>query len=123
FVEVLMTETVFELKFETYAREPSGETATPTGLSPTITVAVTIFVAMSTTETLLLLTLKSPEFMTYAKGWAYPSVAPQARINTAIVTPRRWICLQKRCRMFRPNNFTEPNLLRNATLLPSPKAV
>ena len=41
-------------KYPTYAWEPSGENATGSGIEPTGIVAVTVFVAVSSTDTLLL---------------------------------------------------------------------
>jgi hypothetical protein len=48
---VLITDTVFELLLVTYAADPSGVTATPTGKPPTGMVAVTVLVAVLITDT------------------------------------------------------------------------
>ena len=55
FVEVSITDTVpGELVlFVTYAKVPAGFTATPVGPLPTVTVAVTVLLEVSMTETLL----------------------------------------------------------------------
>src|SRR5687767_1019354 len=53
-VSVSITEIEAEPVFATYTREPSGCAVTPAGLVPTGTVAITVFVPRSMTDTLLL---------------------------------------------------------------------
>lgn len=48
---VSITLTVAAPALLTYARAPSGETATPKGSAPTATVAATVLLAVSTTLT------------------------------------------------------------------------
>src|SRR5262249_24616023 len=67
-VRVSMTDTspgartLKRCRLATYAKRPSGVRATPSGPSPTVTVAIAIWAAVSITETLLALLL-----VTYAK--------------------------------------------------------
>jgi hypothetical protein len=48
---VSITDTLFEVRFATWACPPSGVTETPPGLEPTGIVAITVFVAVSITAT------------------------------------------------------------------------
>jgi hypothetical protein len=61
FVAVLITETVFEPLFITYALLPSGLTHASSGSDSTPTVATTVFVVVLITDT-----VPSPEFVMYA---------------------------------------------------------
>jgi len=51
FVEVLITETVLELKFVTYTLLPSGLTAMPGGSEPTAIVDITVLFVVLITDT------------------------------------------------------------------------
>ena len=51
-VDVLITETLFDLGVVTYAKAPFGVTATPQAGLPVATVATTVFVVVLITETL-----------------------------------------------------------------------
>jgi hypothetical protein len=73
FVVVSITDTLPLAEFVTYARAPSGTTATPKGASPTGTVTTTVFVAVSITDTVWLL-----RFTTYAYVCAFAVVAKPA---------------------------------------------
>ena len=55
--------------FATYTCDPSGDTATPSGLAPTATVATTRFESVSITDTVL-----SPKFVTYTHTGSIPEV-------------------------------------------------
>jgi hypothetical protein len=57
FVATSIIETVFEPLLITPTFVPSGLTASPTGWVPTLTVAITVLVAVLITETLLLAAL------------------------------------------------------------------
>jgi hypothetical protein len=67
FVAVLITDTVFEFKFATYANAPFGVMATPTGKPPTGIVATTLLLVVEITETELEPNIH-PELVTYAKA-------------------------------------------------------
>src|SRR5438105_716613 len=71
FNDVSITATALFDQSGTYTRDPSGVTATPWEYWPTGTVATTLFVAMSRTDTSLL-----KEFATYANGAALVPAAP-----------------------------------------------
>ena len=57
---VLIIETLSLSAFVSYTLFPSGVTATPYGVIPTGTVAVTVFVVASITDVVLLLTTAKP---------------------------------------------------------------
>ncbi len=65
-VVVSITETLSLSVFVTYTFVPSGVIATPKGLIPTGTVAETLFIVTSITETVLPGLLWEPECVTYA---------------------------------------------------------
>src|SRR5688500_14322840 len=96
-----MTDTLLLPKFVTYAKAPSGDMATPKGVSPTGMVVSTVFVARSMT-----LTLSRVEFGTYANGAASAGVAVSETDSVRSVRRRRIIGHPIRRRMARSEDAT-----------------